>query len=457
MVGETVGHYRVTGQLGAGGMAVVYEAVDQRLGRRVALKFLPVQAADAGPSRDRFLREAQTASALNHPGICTVHDVGEHKGRPYIVMERVEGCSLRERLQQGGPMSPGELLELAVGVLEALSAAHRAGIIHRDLKPENLFLTPEGRPKILDFGLASPATGGIGDPERTLLTVPGTVFGTVPYLSPEQLRGDAADARSDLYSLGLTLYEMVTGVLATRAETPALTVAIILREEFPPPSRHRPGLPVGLERAIQKAIQKDPQGRFGSAGEMLEACLLVREELGGKLDRLRGQASLPAVPGIRRGVDPPAGGIRLVGRERELALLDDRLKGLRFGRGGCLLLEGEPGLGKTRLLEWTLDRSGEAGFGAVRGRCSAAEGSLPFLPFVEVLEQLAGAVPEALLVEMLGPAGPELGRLSQDPAPGAGQRETPETSPGAGALSAFQFAAGVSGAGRGAGASADCD
>lgn len=411
-VGEAVGHYEILGQLGAGGMAVVYEAVDQRLGRRVALKFLPEQSCADGTARDRFLREAQTASALNHPGICTIHDVGEHEGRPYIVMERLEGCSLRQRLAQG-PMDLRELVEMAAGVLEALSAAHRAGVIHRDLKPENLFLTLDGRPKILDFGLARPSLGGIADSERTLLTAPGTVFGTVPYMSPEQLRGEEVDARTDLYSLGLTLYELVTGVLPTRSETPALTIALILKEEFPPPSRHRPGLPLRLDRVIQTALQKDPRRRFSSAEEMLEALLPVLGEVSGSLDRRSGRASRPLTSGPHRlAAVPLPGESRLVGREPELSLLEDRLEGLRQGRGGCLLLEGEPGLGKTRLLEWTLDRAREAGWWAFRGRCSEAEGSLPFLPFVEVLEQLAGSLSEDRLPVMLGAAGPELGRLS---------------------------------------------
>lgn len=173
-------------------MGVVYEAVDPRLERRVAVKFLPMQSVADSAARDRFLLEARAASALNHPGICTVHDIGEHEGRPYIVMERLEGCSLRERLAHG-PLPMQELVELAAGVLEALSAAHLAGVIHRDLKPENLFLTHDGRPKILDFGLARCPAAGAPDPERTLLTVPGSVFGTVPYMSPEQLRGESVD------------------------------------------------------------------------------------------------------------------------------------------------------------------------------------------------------------------------------------------------------------------------
>jgi tetratricopeptide (TPR) repeat protein len=412
MVGESVGHYHVLGQLGAGGMGVVYEAVDQRLGRRVAIKFLPSQSAADGAARDRFLLEARTASALNHPGICTVHDVGEHEGRPYIVMERLEGCSLRQRLAEG-PLPCEEVVELAAGVLDALSAAHRAGVVHRDLKPENLFLTRDGRTKILDFGLARSAPGASTDAERTLLTVPGGVFGTVPYMAPEQLRGEPVDARTDLYSLGLTLYELASGVLPTRAETPALTIAIILREELPPPSRHRPGLPIRLDHVIQKALQKDPGCRFGSAEEMLEALLSAPEELSGTVDRHSGRGSLSLTSGLNRlAVVPQPGESRLVGRERELALLEDRLAGVRRSRGCCLLVEGDPGLGKTRLLEWTLDRARGAGWGALHGRCSEAEGSLPFLPFVEVLEQLAGTLSEDLLRAMLGPAGPELGRLS---------------------------------------------
>lgn len=420
MLGEAVGDYRILGQLGAGGMAVVYEAVDERLGRRVALKFLPAHSCSDATSRDRFLREAQTASSLNHPGICTIYAFGEHQGRPYIVMERLEGRSLRDFGAQGRP-NLSEILDIASGLLEALVAAHQAGVIHRDIKPENLFLTLDGRTKILDFGLARSAPGAetASGSDQTLLTMPGTVFGTVPYMSPEQLRGEPVDGRSDLYSLGLTLYELATGVLPTRAETPALSIAAILKDEPPPASRLRPELGPEFDRLMDQALAKSPVERFESAAAMLEAVQRLQLQLGSGLlnvsTRMSATSRLssgPAVPsgGAERAFLP--GESRLVGRDPQMHLLAERIRGAHAGRGGVLLLEGEPGLGKTRLLEWSLVRMVDSGGLALRGRCLQAEGSPPFLPMVEVLEQLIRTCPESALLDCLGATGPEVARLT---------------------------------------------
>lgn len=413
MVGEIVGHYRILGQLGAGGMAVVYEAQDERLGRRVALKFLPEHAGADAAARDRFLREAQTASSLNHPGICTIHELGEHSGQPFIVMERLEGCSLRERVALGRP-SVAQLLDWAAGFLEALDVAHRAGVIHRDIKPENLFLTRDGRTKILDFGLARPGPSAAPAMDQTLLTVAGTVYGTIPYMSPEQLRGEAVDARTDLYSLGLTLYELATGVLPTRAETPALSMAAILKDEPPPPSRLRPELAGRFEWILLKSLSKDPARRYQSAGEMLDDARRFRDELTGKLSLgiTLGGTAAQATARLAAVLSNAPSERPLVGRDRELAVLEQRLAGLGAGIGGIILLEGEPGLGKTRLLEWTLAQAAASGWVALKGRCSQAEGTLPFLPFVEQVEQLTRILPERILLDCLGGVGAEIARLT---------------------------------------------
>jgi len=212
MIGQTVSHYRIVGKLGGGGMGVVYEAEDARLGRHVALKFIPDNLVRDRKSLDRFRREARAASQLNHPGICTIHDIEDHDGHPFIVMERLEGVSLKERLR-GTPIDIEEILDVGIQVADALAACHSKGIIHRDIKPANIFLTNSGQVKILDFGLVKVSRGlsssDVGMEED--LTVAGEIFGTAVYMSPEQARGEELDLRTDLFSLGAVLYQMATG------------------------------------------------------------------------------------------------------------------------------------------------------------------------------------------------------------------------------------------------------
>jgi tetratricopeptide (TPR) repeat protein len=275
MIGERIAHYEIVEQLGRGGMGIVYRATDLKLGRQVALKFLPEVIGLTRVALDRFVREARSAAALNHPHICTIYEIGEHDGRPYIAMELLEGRTLADQIG-GRPLPIGRSIDIAQQVASALDAAHASGIIHRDIKPANIFVTTPGIAKILDFGLAKSvsATAPAGSPDGVTtadegnLTGVGSTLGTIAYMSPEQARGQELDGRSDIFSLGLVLYEMVTGRQAFSGETTAVVFDGILNRTPPAPSALNSDVPPDVERVIAKAIEKDRDARYQRASNL---------------------------------------------------------------------------------------------------------------------------------------------------------------------------------------------
>ena len=399
--------YRILSSLGRGGMGEVFLADDTQLERKVAIKFLPGELQDDPVAGARFEREAKSAAALDHPFICKIYEFAKVDGRAAIVMEHVAGETLEAHLTKG-PLAPADAIQLAAEVVEALSEAHARRILHRDLKPANLMLSEQGHVKVMDFGLAKRLEdpGGSGSDDVTLgsLTGTGTLLGTPAYMAPEQVRGESVDARSDIFSFGVVLFELLTGKHPFKRDTVSDTIAAILRDA---PSRPE-GSGDRVDYAIfDKLLAKTPDDRYQSFDEVSVEVRRLRDATSAWTD---------PVPAVTDTGEPAVGGRRtpFVGRDAEQAELGRWLDRAARGRGGLVLVGGEPGVGKTRLVEQLLDTARQQRCLTLTGRCYETEGTAPFIPFVEIIEEYAEVAPSAVLKETLGDAAPEVARLVPD-------------------------------------------
>jgi tetratricopeptide (TPR) repeat protein len=409
--GTELNHYRITAKLGTGGMGEVYRATDTKLGREIALKLLAGDVA-ADPERlARFQREARAIAALNHPGIVTIYSVEESNGRHFITMELVEGTTLETLIQpRGMPLSV--FFELAIPIVDAVSTAHERGITHRDLKPTNIMVTREGTVKVLDFGVAKSIAGGTSADDVTGeiidddLTGEGKVVGTVAYMSPEQAEGEPVDHRSDIFSLGVVLYEMITGGRPFKGRTKLSILSSILRDEPPPVTELKPALPQHLGYLIGRCLAKSPSDRYPSSEGLSTDLRAVRRELDTSEVELRAVAPVASAVLATKVYEAP-----MVGREAERASLIEMLDKAASGQGSLVVIGGEPGIGKTRLAWDILEEARRRKMGAFIGHCYESEGAPPFIPWVEILEAAATVTPPVLFRQLMGDSAPELAKL----------------------------------------------
>ncbi len=401
--GKEIGHYRVLSQLGQGGMGIVLLAEDTNIGRRVVLKLLRKDIAADPRVEERFNREARACAAVAHPNITTIYEVNRHEGLWYICMEYVEGRTLRALLRNKGLIPIDDAVRFASGTADALAAAHDRGIVHRDIKPENIMVTPDGAVKVLDFGLAAFTAGTLEPLEigtmKTVerLTSQGIAIGTLHYMSPEQARGQNVTPASDTFSLGAVLYEMLAGMPPFRGDNSLAVMHAIAYDQPPPLALQRPETPPLLEQIVRRALAKDAQKRFASGRQMHEE--LARLGVKGTTAMAPRLGALPADSLVsvalaasmeQTTTQTKAGrfGAELVGREREMGLLGEHLDRAIAGHGGFVLVAGEAGIGKTRLVMELARVGEERGARYVSGRCIFREGSLPYHPFIEATGRL---------------------------------------------------------------------
>ena len=394
--------YRIESLVGEGGMGKVYLAYDTVLERKVAIKMLPESVQHHAHARERLRREALAAAALDHPFICKIHEVGEDEGRSFIVMEFIEGRTLNRVARDGG-LTPRQLLECAHEIVQALDEAHRRGIVHRDLKPSNLMLTVHGHMKVLDFGLAKqlePAQPGDDALTQTALTTPGMAVGTPAYMSPEQVLGSSLDARSDVFSLGTVLHELAGGRHPFMKATGPDTMASILRD---PPASTAGDLDIvpGFGHIVHRMLAKSCSERYQTMAELRVALEALRDGSGGQTP-WSGTTVMRTEPQERT---------PMVGRDAELADLTAQLDRMLIGQGGFVLLSGEPGVGKTRLAREVQRLARARGCLTLTGQCYEQEGTPPFGPFAETMEQSLRLVPQAVRTA-LGDLAPEVATMA---------------------------------------------
>jgi len=403
-LGKTVSHYHVLEKLGGGGMGVVYKAEDTRLRRFVALKFLPEERSSDREMLKRFEGEARAASALNHPNICTIYEIDEHEGQPFIAMEFLDGETLHSLLA-GRTLEFPRALQIAVEVADAISAAHAEGIIHRDLKPANIFITRRGHAKVLDFGLAKMETHLAANAAAQTLSVnplthAGMLLGTIAYMSPEQTRGEPLDARSDIFSLGVVFYEMFAGQHPFRGASTLASMHEIATTNPPLLRVLRPELPHELDVTIQRSLAKDKHRRYATASELLVA---LREIYGSGVSSTSGLGMFPATPAETP--EPEA----LFGREAQISKLEEALRQAVAGSGKMIFVTGEPGIGKTALTDVFLSRAAREfpGLLVSRGRCveqyGPGEAYLPFLDALGALLSHPGSERVAVVLRTFAP------------------------------------------------------
>ena len=386
-------------------MGEVFLADDAQLERKVAIKFLPTELRDDSVARERLEREAKSAAALDHPYICKIHEFANIDGRGCIVMEHVVGDTLQARLDREA-LSLQEVFRVGTEVAEALEEAHKHRIVHRDLKPANIMLTEQGHVKVMDFGLAThvPDAQSIGATEADRITLPGAWVGTPAYMSPEQVRGEQVDSRSDIFSFGAVMYELIVGAHPFRRATSVQTMSAVLEDEPALSGGRLDELPDTVRLALRKMLAKSRADRYQTVAD-------VRRDVG-SLSTVTPQAPRPARSTAESTPIPsPSRRAGFVGRATELGELHRALERLASGGGSVVLISGEPGVGKTRLTEQFIAEARAAGCLTLVGHCYETEGTPSYIPWVEILERSARVVPRAAFREALGDAAPEVARL----------------------------------------------